>query len=78
MIKLIGSEEGKKKDQIGGEKMAELSEKAAYCRDKCPICSRAKRGNKVMRVIASIDRLICPHCKAYERETGKKCTDPID
>ena len=58
--------------------MAELSETAAYCRDKCPICSRAKRGNKAMKVLASVDRLFCPHCKAYERETGKKCTDNIE
>ncbi len=58
--------------------MTELSEKALYCRDKCPICSRAKRGNKLLKAIASIDRLFCPHCKAYERETGKKCTDSIE
>jgi hypothetical protein len=58
--------------------MTELSEKALYCRDKCPICSRAKRGNKLLKAIASIDRLFCPHCKAYERETGKKCTDGIE
>ena len=57
--------------------MAELSEKALYCRDKCPICSRAKRGNKLCKILSSIDRLICPNCKAYERETGKKCTDQI-
>ena len=29
------------------------------------------------KIIASIDRPFCLHCKAYERETGKKCTDSI-
>ena len=58
--------------------MANLSEAAAYCKDKCPICSREKRGNKVMKVLTSIDRLFCPHFKTYDRESGKKCTDTIE
>ena len=57
--------------------MAELSEKAVHCRDKCPFCSRAKRGNKLCKAIASVMRLICPNCKAYERETGKRCPETI-
>ena len=57
--------------------MADLSESAVYCRDKCPICSRAKRGNKPYKVMASLCRLIYPNCKAYERETGKRCTENI-
>jgi hypothetical protein len=57
--------------------MGELSEKAIECRDKCPICSRAKRGNRLCKAIASVSRLVCPNCKAYERESGKKCTDNI-
>jgi hypothetical protein len=54
-----------------------LSEKALMCKEKCPICSRAKRGNKFCKIIASMTRLICPHCRAYERETGKKCPETI-
>ena len=57
--------------------MAQLSEKAIFCRDKCPWCSRAKRGNKACKLIASLCRLVCPHCKAYEQESGKKCTHSI-
>gem|GEM_PF-2284992 len=57
--------------------MADLSESALYCRDKCPICSRAKRGNKPCKLFAALCRLVCPHCKAYERESGKRCTENI-
>lgn len=46
-------------------------------RDKCAICSRAKRGNALCKALASLYRLVCPNYKAYELETGKRCTEPI-
>ena len=57
--------------------VADLSKEAIYCRDECPICSRAKRGNKLCKGGAALCRLVCPKCKAYERETGKRCQDNI-
>ena len=44
-----------------------------FCRDSCPICRAARRNNKVAKgFVKNIDRKICPMCKAYEKQTGKK------
>ncbi|MGY0288710.1 MAG: hypothetical protein ACUX7D_08185 [Candidatus Methanodesulfokora washburnensis] len=51
----------------------ELIKKAGFCKEKCPICTRARKGNRLARVFVKyVDRKICPYCKAYERIYGKK------
>ena len=57
--------------------MAQLSERALMCRDECAVWSPAKRGNALCKALASVCRLVGPNCKPCERETGKRCTDPI-
>ena len=49
-----------------------MSRRANFCANVCPVCSRAKKGNKVCQAIAGVDRKFCPMCKAYEKETGKR------
>jgi hypothetical protein len=50
-----------------------LSERARFCAEECPICKSARKGNRTAKwFVKNIDRHICPFCKAYEKETGKK------
>ena len=43
-----------------------------FCRDDCPICKSARKGNKQAKwFVKNVDRKVCPMCKAYEKETGK-------
>ncbi len=50
-----------------------LIKKANFCREKCPVCARARKGNRLAKIFVKyVDRKICPYCKAYERVYGKK------
>jgi hypothetical protein len=44
-----------------------------FCEERCPICKSARRGNRVARwFVKNIDRKICPMCRNYEKQTGRK------
>jgi hypothetical protein len=50
-----------------------LIKKANFCREKCPVCTRARKGNKLARIFVKyVDSKVCPCCRAYERVYGKK------
>ncbi|OKY78414.1 MAG: hypothetical protein BTN85_0905 [Candidatus Methanohalarchaeum thermophilum] len=51
----------------------DLKKKADFCKDKCPVCNRAREGKKISKFfVKHIDRKVCPMCKAYEEVYGKK------
>ena len=50
----------------------EMKLDAEFCEAKCPICTRARRGNRLaLWLVKYIDRKICPACKAYEKKYNK-------
>lgn len=50
-----------------------LVERANFCKDRCPVCTRARKGNRIAKIFVKyIDRKICSNCRAYERLYGKK------
>ncbi|MDI9645534.1 MAG: hypothetical protein QFX40_02420 [Archaeoglobales archaeon] len=53
-----------------GEKMLK---RANFCKEKCPICTRGRKGNKIARGFTKhFCRKVCPYCKAYEQIFKKK------
>ncbi|HIH70172.1 hypothetical protein [Methermicoccus shengliensis] len=50
-----------------------ISKRAEFCKARCPICTRARKGNRVARLfVKHIDRKVCPACRAYERVYQKR------
>mgnify|MGYP000846050953 FL=1 len=50
----------------------ELKKKADFCKDKCPICTRArKKGKGFLYILVKTERKLCPNCRAYEKVYGK-------
>jgi hypothetical protein len=47
-------------------------QKAKFCKDKCPVCKRARaKGKGFLYWFVKIERKICPNCKAYEKVFNK-------
>jgi hypothetical protein len=45
---------------------------AEFCRDKCPLCTRArKKGKGLLYTFVKLERKLCPYCRAYEKVYGK-------
>ncbi len=50
-----------------------LEKRAKFCEEKCPVCKKAREGNKIAKwFVKNIDRKICPFCRAYEKVNNKK------
>jgi hypothetical protein len=52
-----------------------------YCEKKCPICTRARQGNRLARFVQSIEMLVtfggCPHGRARQRKYGVRPNEPL-
>jgi hypothetical protein len=52
-----------------------------YCESGCPICTRARKGNKIAKFIQNIELAItfggCPWGKAREKKYGVKPGEPL-
>ena len=47
-------------------------EKAKFCKDKCPVCTRAReKGKGLLYQLVKFERKFCPYCRAYEEVFGK-------
>ena len=53
-------------------------ERASKCL-KCPVCNRAREKQKGLAYIfvKTMERSICPDCRAYEKVYGRKAHEPI-
>ena len=41
--------------------------RAKFCSDKCPICTRArKKGKGVLYQMVKLESKVCPYCRSYE------------
>ena len=52
-----------------------------YCEKKCPICTRARQGNRLARFVQSFEMLVtfggCPYGRARQRKYGVRPNEPI-
>ena len=52
-----------------------------YCETKCPICTRARQGNRLARFVQAIEMLVtfggCPHGRARQKKYGVKPNEPL-
>lgn len=52
-----------------------------FCESKCPICTRARQGNRLARFLQSIEMLVtlggCPHGRARRKKYGVRPNEPI-
>lgn len=47
-------------------------EKAMFCKDKCPVCKKARaKGKGFLYLLVKLERKICPYCRAYEEVFNK-------
>ena len=48
---------------------------------RCPICTRARNGNKIARILQSIEMVVtlggCPFGRARQRKYGVRPTEPM-
>ena len=54
-------------------------EKAAFCKDKCPICKHGRKRQKGLAYwfVKNVEpKLNCPYCAAYEKVYGTKAYEP--
>jgi len=52
-----------------------------FCESKCPICTRARAGNRLARFLQRIELLLtfggCPHGRARQRKYGVRPDEPL-
>jgi hypothetical protein len=52
-----------------------------YCERRCPICTRARRGNRFARFLQAIEMVVtyggCPWGRARQKKYGVKPSEPI-
>ena len=52
-----------------------------YCESGCPVCTKARKGNRLARFLQRIEMVVtlggCPWGRAREKEYGVKPTEPI-
>ncbi len=51
------------------------------CEKKCPICTRARQGNRLARFIQAVEMLVtfggCPHGRARQKKYGVRPNEPL-
>ena len=51
------------------------------CETKCPICTKARQGNRLARFVQSIEMLVtfggCPRGRARQRKYGVRPSEPL-
>ena len=66
--------------------MADETEKTGvfdpdFCERHCPLCTRARRGNRVARFLQKIELLVtlggCPWGRARQRKYGVRPSEPL-
>jgi hypothetical protein len=53
-----------------------------FCEKRCPICTRARQGNRLARIVQSIETLVtlggCPWGRARQKKYGVKPSEPLN
>jgi hypothetical protein len=52
-----------------------------YCEKRCPVCTRARQGNRVAKILQRIEWVVtfggCPWCRARQRKYGVRPDEPL-
>ena len=52
-----------------------------YCESRCPICTRARRGNRIAKMFQSVEMLVtfggCPWGRARQKKYGVRPNEPL-
>ena len=52
-----------------------------FCEHRCPVCTRARKGNRFARFLQAIETLItfggCPWGRARQKKYGVKPSEPL-
>ena len=52
-----------------------------FCERLCPICTRARNGNRLARILQSIELVVtlggCPFGRARQRKYGVRPSEPV-
>jgi hypothetical protein len=52
-----------------------------FCESRCPICTRARRGSRIAKILQSLELLVtfggCPWGRARRRKYGVRPDEPI-
>ncbi len=52
-----------------------------FCEKRCPVCTRARKGNPVAKFLQAVETLVtfggCPWGRARERKYGVRPDEPI-
>lgn len=52
-----------------------------FCEDRCPICTRARRGSRWAKFLQAIEMIVtfggCPWGRARQRKHGVKPNEPL-
>jgi hypothetical protein len=52
-----------------------------FCENRCPVCTRARQGNRFAKILQSIETLVtfggCPWGRARQKKYGVKPSAPL-
>ncbi len=52
-----------------------------FCESRCPICTRARRGNRIAKIFQSVEMLVtlggCPWGRARQKKYGVRPDEPL-
>ena len=52
-----------------------------FCENRCPVCTRARKGNRFARFLQAIETVItfggCPWGRARQKKYGAKPSEPL-
>ena len=52
-----------------------------FCEKKCPVCTNARKGNRIARFVQAIEMLVtfggCPNGRARYRKYGVRPNEPL-
>jgi hypothetical protein len=52
-----------------------------YCEHRCPICTRARKGNRIAKILQCIETMVtfgsCPWGRARQRRYGVRPDEPL-
>ncbi len=52
-----------------------------YCEHRCPVCTKARKGNRVAKILQRIEMAVtfggCPWCRARQKKYGVKPSEPL-
>ena len=52
-----------------------------YCEHRCPVCTRARQGNRIAKILQFVEKLVtlggCPWGRARQKTYGVRPNEPL-